>query len=124
MRGFSSEALECQQMLEIENTQLEKMIYSTIILHKASTAGGARRRSSKFRRWSMVHSRCNAERHGEAICVDRHAEEQADRINRINPEYMWDQDCMRTEKLVDYGPRQIDAVPDAGLRWCPCAEPA
>ncbi|EMD37694.1 hypothetical protein CERSUDRAFT_114332 [Gelatoporia subvermispora B] len=39
MRGFSSEALEYQQTLEIENTWPEKLMYSIMIPHKAWAAG-------------------------------------------------------------------------------------
>ncbi|OCH93735.1 hypothetical protein OBBRIDRAFT_832355 [Obba rivulosa] len=39
MRGFSPEALEYQQTLEIENTWPEKLMYSIMIPHKAWAAG-------------------------------------------------------------------------------------
>ncbi|KAL6298381.1 hypothetical protein BKA93DRAFT_744201 [Sparassis latifolia] len=39
IRGFSSEALEYQQTLEIENTWPEKLMYSIMIPHKAWAAG-------------------------------------------------------------------------------------
>lgn len=39
LRGFSSEALEYQQTLEIENTWPEKLMYSIMIPHKAWAAG-------------------------------------------------------------------------------------
>ncbi len=39
MRSFSSEALEYQQTLEIENTWPEKLMYSIMIPHKAWAAG-------------------------------------------------------------------------------------
>lgn len=39
IRGFSSEALEYQQTLEIENTWPEKLMYSIMIPHKAWPAG-------------------------------------------------------------------------------------
>ena len=39
MRGYSSEALEYQQTLEIENTWPEKLMYSIMIPHKAWAAG-------------------------------------------------------------------------------------
>lgn len=39
LRGFSAEALEYQQTLEIENTWPEKLMYSIMIPHKAWAAG-------------------------------------------------------------------------------------
>ncbi|EKM54707.1 uncharacterized protein PHACADRAFT_258723 [Phanerochaete carnosa HHB-10118-sp] len=48
LRGFSAEALEYQQTLEIENTWPEKLMYSIMIPHKAWAAGDRVAAVAKF----------------------------------------------------------------------------